>query len=241
MDISFSKQNFTKILGTNLILIILFFLFQCSAKTDIDNVEAQSSILPPNHNIQVTNLTRANKMDQSKDRIDAEDWIRTTAKDFYLQNLKEKKLSSDEIEIRIWSEQDQGTILSSLVLNKNVEKWQANVYSVRIVGEQGEYEKTRQGKNLVNKKTLSVPKSGWENVIYYLEQEGIQIPLPYSWDTQKSLILDDEAAISLELKQGEKYDLISYGEATESPDGKTVVRICNYLEDEFQIKIGCGY
>ncbi len=230
-----------KMLRLKLILIFLVFLFQCSQKTEIRSLEVQNNTLLQTQDSQNNNSIKFNEMDHSKEKINVENWIKTTSKEFYLQNLKGGKLSSDEAEIRIWSEQTQGTILNCLVLYKKTENWQANLYSIRVIGELGEYEKTPQGKNLVNKKTLSVPKSGWRNVINYLTQKGVKIPLTYSWDMQNTLVVEDEGSITLELKQGVNYDLVSYGELTESLDGKSVVNVCNYLENEFQIKIGCGY
>lgn len=225
----------SRILNLTIILIFLFLLFQCSPNTKDQEMSSE--------NLQIEQLvpqpSLKNETDSLKEKVDVENWVKTTSKDFYLENLKEKRLSNDEKELRIWSEQSQGTILNCLVIHKSVEKWQAILYSVHVIGELGEYEKTPQGKNLVHKKILTDPTSGWKNINNYLIQQGIKTPLSFSWDTNQELIIEDEGSVTLEIKQGDNYDLVSYGEFTESTDGKTIVRVCNYLENEFRVKIGC--
>ena len=202
-----------KLLVLQFAVIFTIFSSQCTSKNDANNKNIKT-LDDKSHlanNIKENNLLAANKIDVSKDMKDIENAIEKTSKDFNLQNLKEKNLSDNEVEIRIWSEGAENSSVNCFILHKKTEAWKASLISVRV-SDDGEYEKTKQGKIIINKQTLSSPKSGWENLSDYLIKKGIHFPLPYSLDTQKTPAIPDERVVDLEIKEGKNYGLVFFRE-----------------------------
>lgn len=219
------------------VLSLTFLVFltslQCSSKkVYLKNGSRQES------SYQNSNLAENNKVDIITEMDNAESWIEETSRKFDLQNLKNKRLLEDEIEIRIWAGVSPGIVLNCFILRGKNNKWEATLFYVDA-DDKG-LKKNKQGKFIVNKKILSEPKSSWETVNNYLMEKGVRVPLPYMWDEKKQFAVYDEGSVSLEIKKWKNYNLISYGELTKTSDGKTVIEVCNYLGSEFGIELGCG-
>ena len=236
-----TDNNFVKLCFLTFILTHSIFSLRCVSKNSIANNSDSSSNNEVQQNINTYNSysNERGKIDVPKYINSVETSIKKTSKDFGLQNLKDIKLSDNEVEIRIWAEL-RYEIVNCLVLHKSAEKWGASVVSARVA-DYGTYEKNKEGKIIVDNRKLSNPRSGWESVNSYLEQKNIHVPLPYAWDTQTNQFFNDEGKVALEVKEGKNYSLVSYREFTDTSDGKTVINVCNYLENEFDVRIGCGY
>ncbi|HEY0462392.1 MAG TPA: hypothetical protein VGC97_24880, partial [Pyrinomonadaceae bacterium] len=157
-----------------------------------------------------------------------------------LQNLKEKKIPDGEFELRVWAALKYGKALNCFIIQGSDDKRVASLFTVYADGN-GDFKKSAKGKTIVDKRIFQEPKSGWKRVNDYLIEKGVQSPLNFAWDAEERLAVEDESAITLELKKGENYSLISYRQLTKTSDGKTVIDICNHLSNEFGVELGCNY
>ena len=164
-------------------------------------------------------------------------FIKKVSIDFGMVDLTDKKMQIHEIEIRIWGDIGLGNE-KVFVVNKQGEKWSAFLVKAETVN--GEIKRNRRGKIVAEKFVCSAPKSGWDALDYYLESEGIRIPLPFSLNNENVPPIVDEGAIVLELKHNQKYDIKFFRQFTQNQDGKTLISVCKKMESEFDIIIGCG-
>lgn len=224
-----------------IVIISSFFLSQCTSRTNTNDRIYNFLNDKPQHfkNNEDSNSSTTKSIDTSKQLKYIESTIKKTCKAFNIQNLKEKKLLIDEIEIRIWGEGVENSSVNCFILQRKNQKWLASLTSAPV-GDDGEYKKTKQGEIILNKQAFLSPKSGWKDLEDYLIQKGIHVPLPYSLDTEESSPILDERTIDLEIKEGEKYSLVSYREFTKSIDGQIIIKVCSSLEKEFNIVIGCS-
>lgn len=228
-----------KIIFLTFAIVCLLFHLQCTSKNyDVrSKTESLNDRLQLHKHTQDNSLAKMDEIDISESTKETEYVLKKISKDFSLQNLKEKKLSDDEVEIRIWAEL-RYEIVNCFILHKKNNNWKASLISAQVTDD-GEFERTKQGKIIVNRQTLS-PKSGWENVSNYLTQKVIRFPLPYSLDTREIPPIPDEGMIDLEIKEGGNYNLVFFREFTTSEDGQTIINVCKNLEKEFNVAIGCG-
>lgn len=226
-----------KLFNLTTISFLVIFLLHCSLTEDNRNNDDSVTSAQIN-NSQVENLNKTDKQSLSERIKSIERAISKTSRDFDLRNLKDITLSKDDVEIRIWAEL-RYEIVNCLVLQKAKEKWNASLISVNVT-DYGEYEKTKQNKISVNKRILPKPKSGWKNLNSFLIEKKIKLPLEYSLDLKTTMPVLEEGTVTLEIKEGDNYAVVNYKEFTDSFDGKSVVGVCNHLENEFKVKIGCG-
>jgi hypothetical protein len=87
-------------------------------------------------------------------------------------------------------------------------------------------------------KVLDSPRNGWPAFDQLLRDHKVTVPMELKPDDQ---VADpDEEIIAIELKSGKQYDLVYYSLGSQSEDGKSVVRLCQTIENEFAVTMGCG-
>jgi hypothetical protein len=216
---------------------IILFNTQCSSGNEGGYLGLKpSGVNSSNNSInQQANNDKIEVDDQERIR-NAENTIKNVSSDFNLTTLKEKTLQKNETELRIWAELGMD-IVNCLILQKKNNSWSASLISANV--KNGGFEKNSDGKVTFKTKVSLLPKSGWNSLDEYLIQKSIRSPLPYSLDTKKNPLTTDNGINILEIKQSDNYSLVFYRDLTESQDGKTFMDVCNYLENEFDVKIGC--
>lgn len=224
------------IISMNFVLVTSLFLFQCNSRGINKSIELNVNNINKNQN---SELSERSKEDILSYKEDLEHWIKASSNRFRLGNLKDKQLPNEVTEIRIWSALRYGTVLNCLILIRQNSNWNVRLYWVRKDKETGQFEKDKQGKTIIHYKVLSPPVSGWENLDKFLVEKKIRYPLIYSWEVRKGSVIDDEGNVTLEIKVGQEYGLISYRQLTESKDGKVILDVCSNLEKEFNIQLGC--
>lgn len=156
--------------------------------------------------------------------------------------LKEKPIKTDFLELRLWG--DLGLAVERVfILERSANNnWAAQMATsqqnyVEKTSDDGSYRITKTDVTVKNYNDLK-PKSGWNVVSEYLESNGIYPPLNYSFDLPDDPSMD-EGFFILEVKADEKHDFVGYGWFTESADGKKFKEICEFVEDEFDVNMGC--
>lgn len=234
-----SQESVVKFLALKFFVILCLLTIQCSsniekskdnnAKPTIDN-----SLLTGEFQDEEALL---DEEQLSKQRKNVESTIKELSKNYNLTSLKEKRLSDDEIEMRIWG--DVGLNYEKIfVLNSHNGRSEAFLVEPQIVDDN--LEKTQQSKIATKKTSFFAPKSGWKELYNYLQIDQLRFPLPYSPDNKNTLPIVDEGIVFLEIKQNKNYDSIFFRQFTESEDGRIVLGICKKMESEFNITIGCG-
>lgn len=91
-----------------------------------------------------------------------------------------------------------------------------------------------------NKESLTVPKSGWEFILKYMERnnvyEAIQSP-----EKDKIFTDPDEEFIVVESKVGNDYKVRIFNNSRHhnTSRGKIIINFCRTIEDEFDVFLGC--
>lgn len=85
---------------------------------------------------------------------------------------------------------------------------------------------------------LAAPQSGWPAFDQLLKDHKINSPIELKLDDEH-LADPDEEVIAVEVKSGERYDLVYYPVGTQTEDGKKVITVCKTIEKDFGIRMGC--
>lgn len=221
-----------KILTLYLVIMLIIFNVQCQISNMDKSNEEFSAIndFPESIPSTIEQVELAAKM-KTISRAIAE-----LSEDLNLQNLKGKKLTENETEIRIWAELGY-EYLNCFILNKNNETWNAYYISSEIGYNLVE---NQQDEAKVKKQSLLSPISGWKKFNDYLFLQGLHVPLQYSLDKKQFPPNFDEGLIVLEIKEGADYDMVFYREFTKTKDGQAILNICKTVEHEFVVALGCG-
>jgi hypothetical protein len=166
----------------------------------------------------------SNDMKKQQDRPDA---VRAALKregsKLNLEDLAELKLGPAENEIRVW------VGLGVLVPRCFVFKSGNDLREASYLTIQDSAARTE---------VLDPPHNGWPAFDRLLRAHKLTSPLELKPDAQ--YVADpDEEIIAIELKSGERYDLVYYSLGTQSEDGKSVVTLCQAIENEFTVRMGC--
>ena len=214
--------------SSKLFLPMLIFSVACSSAITNQNTSLNS----PEDSILARNEVRKEKAsDINVETI--EEILKKDSKTFGIENLKEKRNSSD-FEIRIWS--DEVTFLHCLLVSNRDGKWKASMLT-------GDMVLNRRTGYLYLKKTKSLknlsPKSGWKDVSDMFSSKGIRFPFSYKIDDVNEPSGPDEGLVKLELRSERQYGLVFYQKFSDSDDAKKAIELCRWLQDEFSIDLGC--
>lgn len=218
-------------ISTRPVLLLLILSFGCSSGIKDQNTA------PLN---QEANILERQKIKWNRMTGDTNERIRTTeetlkkdSETFGIGNLKDKGDSSD-FEVRIWS--DQETLLHCLLISNKDGRWKASMFTGdMMLNRQTGYtylKKTKSSKNLS-------PKSGWKEVSDGLFGRGIRFPFSYRIDEANKPPEPDEGLVKLELRSEKQYGLVFYQKFSDSDDAKKIIELCKWLQDEFDIDLGC--
>ncbi len=94
------------------------------------------------------------------------------------------------------------------------------------------------GKIQPETKVLAGPVSGWESFEKALADNGVGYTISLKFDVY-DIVDPDEGSIVLELRSEQGYSAVSYTSDNDSEDSKKARRICELVEKEFSVKIGC--
>ena len=166
----------------------------------------------------------SNEMKKQQDRSDAmRAALKREGSKLNLEDLAELKFGPDQNEMRVWV--GLGVLVPRcFVLKSGNDLRQASYLTIQD--------------SAVKTQVLDPPRSGWPTFDQLLRHHKVTLPIELKPDDQH--VADpDEEIIAIELKSGEWYDLLYYSLGTESEDGKSVVTLCQAIENEFAIRMGC--
>jgi len=209
-------------------LPMLIFSTGCISAITSQNTTLNTHEGPP---LEIREIKMEQTSDITVETIEA--ILKKDSKTFGIDNLKEKGNPSD-FELRIWSDDDV-TLLHCLSISRSDGKWNASMFTGDMVLNRRtgylDLKKTRSLKNLS-------PKSGWKEVDDVFFSKGIRFPFSYKIDEVNTPAPDGEI-IKLELRSKEQYSLVFYQKFSDSDDAKKIIELCRWLQDEFNIDLGC--
>ena len=226
-----------------IILQILIFSFGCTSSLKNQNAVPQTpeaNILESQKILEKQKFSESLKIKWNQMTGDTNERIKNTektlkndSKTFGIENLKQKGNSSD-FEFRIWS--DQETLLHCLLISNKDEKWKASMLT-------GDMMLNRRTGSLFLKKTKFLknlsPKSGWKEVSDGFFSKCIRFPLSYKIDEVNEPPAPDEGLVKLEFRSENQYGLVFYQKFSDSDDAKKTIELCRWLQDEFNVDLGC--
>ena len=152
-----------------------------------------------------------------------------------LRNLKEVSLRPGDSETRVWV--GFALMNTPCFILKEVNGQKSAVFiSAKVSRRESSDRKPRV---LPVHTVLSAPQSGWLEFDKYLKEQGVEYPLRLSLDDKHTGDPDEETLV-IEIKSGSMYSMIFFPVFTETADGKRALEVCRKIEQEFQIKLGCG-
>ncbi|MGQ0762683.1 MAG: hypothetical protein ACT4OT_11825 [Acidobacteriota bacterium] len=157
------------------------------------------------------------------------------AKEAGIPNLKDVNLTDSQTELRLWKGLGMVSLRCFTMKNDNGNPT-ASFTSVKIVGNRSVI---RKGNLVYVNKPLKAPHSGWPNLLASLKLNGIDSSINLATDKRYEPYPDAEHLI-FEMKTGARHTLAHYIDSTETVDGKKALAVCETLENEFDIRIGCN-
>ena len=151
-----------------------------------------------------------------------------------IPNLKDISLSDDQTEIRLWKAFGLA-YPRCFVLKIDNGNPAASFVSPKIAGNKAVF---RKGNPVYSNAPLNAPHSGWETLLGYLKQNGIESSIRLSVD-KRYLPYPDAEALVLEMKTGSRHTMAYYIDSTVTPDGKKAFAICDKVQNEFDIQLAC--
>lgn len=151
-----------------------------------------------------------------------------------IPNLKDTDLSDEQTEFRLWKA--FGLVYPRcFVLKMDHGNRVASFVSPKIVKNRAVF---RKGNPVYLKAPLNAPHSGWENLLGYLKETGIDSSIRLAVDG-RYLPYPDAEELVLEMKTGSRHTMAYYIDSTVTADGKKAFAICHKIENEFDIQLGC--
>ena len=139
--------------------------------------------------------------------------------------------SDDSSEVRVWV--GFGIVYPRcFILRTAAEKREAFFMTPKVVGEAlGASSKVKMSKTV-----LMPPRSGWKEFERSLKEQGINFPI----ELTSQLTPDPDAEIIVvETRWRDVYSMVYFSLNSESQDGLRVKTVCQKIEEEFEIVIGC--
>jgi hypothetical protein len=151
-----------------------------------------------------------------------------------MPNLKDTNLSDAQTELRLW--RGFGLVIPvCFVLKIDHGNPAASFTSPKVAGNKAVF---HEGRPIYVTTPLDAPRSGWANLLAYLEQNGIDSSIKLALD-KRDKPDPDIRALFLEMKTGSRHTMTYYLDSTDSDDGKKAYAICEIIKNEFNIQIGC--
>lgn len=151
-----------------------------------------------------------------------------------IPNLKDISLPDDQTEIRLWKAFGLA-YPRCFVLKIDNGNPAASFVSPKLVGNKAVF---RKGNPVYSNAPLNAPHSGWETLLGYLKQNGIESSIRLSVD-KRYMPYPDAEALVLEMKTGSRHTMAYYIDSTVTPEGKKAFAICEKVQNEFDIQLAC--
>jgi hypothetical protein len=151
-----------------------------------------------------------------------------------IPNLKDANLRNGQIEIRIWK--GFGLTYPRCFILGITNGIPAASYSApKTIKSKAVFHK---GNPVYVNTPVNAPHSGWDNLLTYLKEHGIESSVDLALDKRHMPDPDSEELV-LEMKNGSRHTMAYYDDSTASEDGKRAFAICHKIGDEFDIHLGC--
>jgi hypothetical protein len=151
-----------------------------------------------------------------------------------IANLKDTKLSDVQTEIRMWKSFGLAyPRCFTLAISNGVPT--ASFTAPRVSGAKAVF---RNGNPVYANIRLKPPHSGWDNLLAYLKDHGIGSSIDLVSD-KRFMPYPDAEELVLEMKNASQYTMVHYIDSTATADGKKAFGICQKMETEFDIRLGC--
>jgi len=210
------------------VVILGSFLGPCSSND-------KQSLVTPNNN--ATTPSSDGSTSEGLPPIPCDEMLREVAglsKQAGIENLKDAKLRDGQIEIRIWK--GFGLTYPRCFILGITNGIRAASYSApKIVGGKALFHK---GNPVYANTPINAPHSGWDNLLAYLKEHGIRSSVDLALDKRRMPDPDSEELV-LEMKNGPRHTMAYYNDSTGTADGKRAFAICQKIENEFDIHLGC--
>jgi len=156
------------------------------------------------------------------------------AKEAGIPNLKDANLSDAQTELRLWM--GLGLITPRCFMLKiDNGNPTSSFATVKIVRNKGVF---LNGNPVYVNAPLNAPHSGWPTFLAFLRQNGIDTSINLALDKHYEPDPDQEFLI-LEMKTGSRHTLVHYLDSTVTADGKKAFAVCEKIQNEFDIRLGC--
>jgi hypothetical protein len=218
-----------KLIFTAAVVIILgSFLGPCSSHD-------KQSLSTPNDNS--ATLSSKDSAREGLPPIPYDEMLREVAvlsKQAGIANLKDANMSDVQTELRIWK--GRGLTYPRCFILRITNGIPAASYSApKVIGSKAVFHK---GNPVYVNTSLNAPHSGWENLFDYLKQHGIESSIDLALDKRHMPDPDSEELV-LEMKNGPRHTMAYYDDSTATADGKRAFAICQKIENDFDIHLGC--
>lgn len=150
-------------------------------------------------------------------------------------NLEPLSESDSEDEIRLWV--GFGLLTPRCFTSKRVGRVQKAMYYATKSKPAPEGAATKYGVEQIAT-VLGSPKSGWQNFEVFLRSRGIDSPIKLTSDLD--LTDTDGEDIIIEVRSRGVYSMVFFPTETKSLDGLKARDVCQKIENEFNIKMGCS-
>lgn len=219
-----------------LIGLLISFGYQCSPRSSQDEQAATHSRtrLEPSPTPQVYNDTKKMEEDVKNRYESVLLLLDRESQKLGIPSLRTRKHSGTEI--RVWI----GFGLAyarGFIFERQQERREATFVGPRVTD--GRAAKDMQGKVLLFKSPLGVPRSGWSEFESFLKQMEIDSPIGLAVDKEYIAVPDAEKIV-IEIKSQNDYSMVFYSLYTKSEDGKKALRLCAKIEEQFGIRMGCS-
>ena len=99
---------------------------------------------------------------------------------------------------------------------------------------------TRGPQTTMTESSLKTPRSGWIALQAFLRDRGVTSPIALALD-DKHIPDADEELIVIETGSGRSYSMVFFPTVTKAADGKRALEVCETMEREFDVQMGCRY
>jgi hypothetical protein len=151
-----------------------------------------------------------------------------------IPNLRDMNLSEGQTELRLWKAFGLAYPRCFILKIDNANS-AASFVSPKVVGNKALFHK---GNPVYVNTPLNAPHSGWENLLGYLKQKGIDSSIELALD-KRYMPYPDAEELVLEMKTGSRHTMAYYIDSTVTADGKKAFAICEKLQNDFDIQLAC--
>lgn len=217
-----------------LLTSIFFLIGSCNATSSVPR--NGESLLPP---ADVPTRTkdadpRKNSMNSVRDEI-----IEERSEEYGIPVLRKQVFGEDDYELRFWSTVETTYFESCLLVRRSKGKWTAEFIVPNI--DDGRLVRSPNGRTRLDVTKIKLTDDGWRKFARIAKDRQLRPPLPYAPDSERRPAIMDEGHLTLEVKQGKQYDVVTYRAFTPTVDGKALVIACKEMADLFSQSLGCEH